>query len=163
MLIRKAEERDLPQLRDIYNYEVIHGVATFDTEIKSLEDRRVWLAQHNVGNHPLLVAELDGTVAGYASLSRYRERAAYDATVELSVYVDPRFRRKGVARKLMQAILDDARAREDVHTVISVITGGNEASVRLHEEFGFVYSGVLKEVGIKFGRKLDIVNYQIFV
>jgi len=163
MIIRTAEEKDVSRLRDIYNYEVVHGVATFDTEQKSLEDRMEWFRQHNIGNHPLLVAELDGVVAGFASLSRYRERAAYDATVELSVYVAPELRRRGVARKLMETILEEARAREDIHTVISVITGGNEGSIRLHEEFGFVFSGVLKETGEKFGRWLDVVNYQLMV
>lgn len=163
MLIRTAEERDLPELLEIYNYEVQNGVATFDLNPKSLEDWAIWFKAHNTGNHPLIVAEWSGAVAGYASLSSYREKEAYAATVELSVYVAPGYRRRGVARKLIADILEDARRRDDIHTVISVITDGNEASVALHEEFGFVYSGTLKEVGEKFGRKLDVVNYQLMV
>lgn len=163
MRIRAAREEDMPRLLDIYNYEVLNGVATFDLHPKSMEDRMAWFREHNVGNHPLIVAELDGRAVGYATLSPYRDKEAYAATVELSVYVDPACRRRGVARRLISDILAEARGREDIHTVISVITGGNDASVRLHEEFGFVYCGTIREVGVKFGRKLDIVNYQLMV
>lgn len=163
MIIRVAKEQDVPEMMEIYNYEVLNGVATFDLNVRNLEERMEWFRQHNVGNHPLIVAEQDGQVAGYASLSSYRDKEAYAATVELSVYVAPSFRRQGVARQLIAHILEDARSRDDIHTVISVITAGNEASVKLHKEFGFVYSGILYEVGEKFGGKLDVVNYQLMV
>ena len=163
MIIRIAEEQDMPRLLDIYNYEVLNGVATFDLHPKSMEDRMGWFLEHNKDNHPLIVAEEDGRAVGYATLSPYRDKEAYAATVELSVYVDPAYRRRGVARRLMADILAEARGRDDINTVISVITDGNEASVKLHEEFGFVYSGTLKAVGEKFGRKLDVVNYQLMV
>lgn len=163
MIVRVATEQDVLEMMEIYNYEVLNGVATFDLNIRTMEERLEWFRQHNVGNHPLIVAEMEGQVAGYASLSSYRDKEAYAATVELSVYVAPSFRRQGVARELIASILEDARSRDDIHTVISVITAGNEASVKLHKEFGFVYSGTLYEVGEKFGRKLDVVNYQLMV
>lgn len=163
MEIRTAEYRDLRALLAIYNYEVVHGTATFDLEPKNLKEREVWFYSHNVGNHPLIVAEIEGQVAGYASLSEYRDKEAYEATVELSVYVDPDFRRRGVAGALMEAILTEAKERPDIHTVISVITSGNEASIRLHERFGFAFCGSMKEVGVKFGRMLGIDNYQLMV
>lgn len=163
MVIRVAEERDMEALLAIYNYEVLNGVATFDLEPKTMEERMVWFREHNVKNHPLIVAEMDGQAVGYASLSAYREKEAYQTTVELSVYVDPEYRRRGVARALMGAILDEAGRRDDIHTVISVITGGNEASVRLHEAFGFIHCGTMREVGVKFGRRLDIDNFQLMV
>lgn len=163
MVIRKAEERDMEALLSIYNYEVEHGVATFDLNPKSMEERMEWFYAHNVDNHPLLTAELDGRAVGYASLSPYRDKEAYRETVELSVYVDPEFRRRGVARELMAAITKEARERQDIHTVISVITGGNEASIRLHQAFGFVHCGTMREVGSKFGRLLDIDNFQLMV
>lgn len=163
MEIRTAEKRDMEALLSIYNYEVLNGVATFDLEPKTMEERMKWFEAHNVENHPLIVAVMDGRAVGYASLSGYREKKAYRETVELSVYVDPGYRRRGVARAMMQAILDDARRREDIHTVISVITGGNEASIRLHKEFGFTHCGTMKEVGRKFGRQLDVDNFQLMV
>lgn len=163
MIIRTAEEKDMPALLDIYNYEVEHGLATFDLNPKTMEERLLWFRAHNVGNHPLIVAEEDGKAAGYASLSSYRDKEAYEATVELSIYIDPAYRRRGIAGELASAILKTAREREDIHTVISVITGGNEASIRLHERLGFVHCGTIREVGVKFGKLLDIENYQLMV
>lgn len=163
MLIRKAEIKDLQSLLDIYNDEVENGVATFDLHPKTMEQWEIWFSDHNIENHPLIVAEKDGKAVGYASLSSYREKEAYRTTVELSLYVAAEYRRQGIAVELMTAILKLAREDDSVHTVVSVITGENEASVRLHERFGFTFSGVLHEVGVKFGKYLDIVNYELQV
>jgi len=163
MNIRTAKKEDLSRLLDIYNYEVENGVATFDLQPKSFHEFEEWFLQHNIENHPLIVAETDHDIAGYASLSSYRTKEAYYTTVELSVYIDPGFRKQGVATKLMEAILKSARECDDIHMVVSVITGGNEASVRLHEKFGFTYCGRVHEVGIKFGRYLDIDHYELRV
>lgn len=163
MIIRKAEQKDLQQLLDIYNYEVEYGTATFDIHPKTLEQWQVWFDQHNVGNHPLIVAEKDGKAAGYASLSSYREKEAYHTTVELSVYIAPDCRRQGVASALMEEILNMARQDEEIHMVISVITSGNADSIRLHDKFGFTYCGSLHDVGIKFDRYLSISNYELKV
>jgi len=163
MLIRKAELRDLEELLEIYNYEVVYGVSTFDLHPKTLEERRQWFDSHNIDNHPLLVAEIEGHAAGYASLSSYREKEAYRSTVELSVYVGAAYRRRGVADALMKAILELARADESIHTVVSVITGGNEASIRLHNKYGFTYCGCMHEVGYKLGAYRDIENYELKV
>lgn len=161
--IRTAEREDVQRLLDIYNYEVLNGVATFDLQPKTLEERMVWFEEHNIKNHPLIVAVVDGEIAGYASLSPYRTKEAYVSTVELSVYVDRSFRGRGVATALMEAILKLAREDERTHIVVSVITHGNEASEKLHKKFGFDYSGTLHEVGVKFGRYLDIDNFELRV
>jgi L-amino acid N-acyltransferase YncA len=163
MVIRTAEEKDMPELLDIYNYEVEHGLATFDLNPKTMEERLVWFREHNVGNHPLIVAVEDGKAVGYASLSSYRPKEAYAATVELSVYIARDYRRRGIAGELAYAIIETAKERDDIHTVISVITGGNEASIRLHERLGFIHCGTIREVGVKFGKMLDIENYQMLV
>lgn len=163
MIIRKAEIKDLKELLDIYNYEVEHGVATFDLKLKTLEEWKGWFSTHNVDNHPLFVAEVNNCVAGYASLSSYREKEAYKATVELSIYIGADYRKKGIASALMAFILEEARKDEGIHTVVSVITAGNEASRKLHEKFGFEYCGTIKEVGIKFGEYRDIENYRLGV
>ena len=147
----------------IYNYEVEYGVATLDLNLKKMDEWEQWFYAHNVENHPLIIAELDGEAAGYASLSSYREKEAYRSTVELSVYVSPDHRRNGVATALMQEILDIARADETIHLVVSVITAGNEASIKLHGKYGFTYCGTIHEVGTKFGRLLDIENYELKV
>ncbi len=163
MEIRVARREDLQQLLDIYNYEVVHGVATLDLQPKSLEEWGQWFDAHNIKNHPLLVAEQAGRVAGYASLSPYRSKEAYRSTVELSIYIGPGFRRQGVATALMEAILREARQDPETHTVVSVITDGNEASRKLHEKFGFTYCGAIREVGMKFGAYQDILNFSLIV
>ena len=161
--IRPAQAEDVPYLRDIYNYEIEHSTVTFDIYPKTLEDRVAWFNAHNCDNHPLIVAVAAGRVVGYASLSPYRFLEAYHETVELSLYVDRAYRRRGIARKLMRAILDEAESRSDIHTVVSVITGDNQVSIYLHEQFKFICCGTMREVGRKFGKLLDIVNYQLLV
>jgi len=163
MLIRKAELKDLGELLEIYNYEVVYGISTLDLRPKTLEEWRQWFDAHNIDNHPLLVAETDGHAVGYASLSSYREKEAYCSTVELSVYVGAAYRRRGVADTLMKAILELARADASIHMVVSVITGGNEASIRLHNKYGFTYCGCMHEVGYKLGAYRDIENYELKV
>lgn len=163
MLIRPAQRRDLSAMLAIYNYEVENGTATFDIAPRVGEAGERWFAAHNIENHPLLVAEEGGEVLGYASLSPYRDFDAYRETVELSVYVAPTNRGRGVAGALMDELLRAAREDADTHTVVSVISGENAASVRLHEKFGFTCAGTLHEVGCKFGRYLDIVNYELRV
>ena len=122
MSIRIAEQRDLPELLAIYNHEVLNSVANLDLTPRTLDEWQVWFDLHNIENHPLFVAEIDGRVAGYTSLSSYREKEAFRSTVELSIYVAPEFRRRGLASELMAYILDVARADERTHLVISVIS-----------------------------------------
>lgn len=163
MIIRKAQEKDILSLLSIYNYEVVNSTSTFDLNPKTEAQWREWFFAHNKGNHPLIVAEIDGVVAGYASLSTYREKEAYKSTVELSVYVAVPFRRKGVATALMEEIIIIAKNDSTIHTVVSVITGENEESKKLHDKMGFNFCGTIREVGEKFGRYLSISNYELQV
>lgn len=163
MEIRLAGREDVPALLDIYNYEVINGVATLDLNTRTLEEWYEWYDAHNKDNHPLIVGVEDGEITGYASLSEYRQKEAYKTTVELSIYVSPNHRKKGVGRALMAHILEMAKNDERTHCVVSVITAGNEASTKLHAEFGFTYCGTIPEVGAKFGRMLDIENYALIL
>lgn len=162
--IRRAQTADLQQLLDIYNYEVLHGVATFDITPKSLDERRQWLEEHNIGNFPLIVAvDTADAVMGYASLSAYRTKEAYRQTAELSVYIAPDHRGKGVASALLEAIIDIARCETELHTIVSVITSGNDISRRLHEKFGFEFCGTMRDVGMKWGEWLGIDNFTLHI
>jgi len=163
MHIRTAVQADLAGLLAMYNHEVVSGTATLDLHPRTMEERQIWFDEHNVGNHPLITAEENGTVIGYASLSAYRVKEAYRSTVELSIYVHHEYRNRGVASKLMETILGMARADENTHMVVSVITSGNEASAALHKKFGFTHCGTIPEVGMKFGKYLDIDNYYLKV
>ena len=137
MLIRKARQEDLPQLLEIYNHEITHGVATFDLEPLTLKERQDWFDAHQDERHPLLVADENGTPVGYTSLSPFLPKAAYGTSVELSVYVDRSCRGRGVGLALTQAVLDLARADPGTHRVYSLVTAGNEASRRMHKSWGF--------------------------
>ena len=149
MLIREALIEDLPEMLEIYNEAVKKLTATFDLQPQTLEQRKSWFAQFG-GKHTLLVAEIDGQVAGYCSLSKFRDKEAYAKTAELSVYLSEAFRGRGLGPVLIKEILDMAKQLQ-FHTIISGITTGNEVSVRIHERFGFEFIGTFKEVGFKFG------------
>ena len=163
MIIRKAEEKDIEALLSIYNYEVLNSTATFDLTPKTSEQWTEWFNAHNVDNHPLIVSEVNGKVAGYASLSPYREKEAYKSTVELSVYVHTDYRQRGIATALMQEIIRMAREDDTIHTIVSVITSENEVSVKLHHKMGFTCCGTIHSVGEKFSRYLDISNFELQV
>jgi L-amino acid N-acyltransferase len=152
--IRRAELTDAAAIAEIYNEAVLTTTATFDTEPKSIAEREQWLRSHD-SRHPVLVAIIGGRIVGWASLTRWSERPAYDHTAETSFYVYSTHRGRGVGRKLRQAIIEEAE-RLRYHTLIALVSEGSDASVRLHESAGFVQVGTLKQVGRKFDRLLDV-------
>ena len=167
--VRPARREDLPALTEIYNYEVVNGVSTFDTDPWTVEQRATWFDAHDTGDsalfgaHPLLVIAVDDKVEGYASLSSFRDKDAYSTTVELSVYIHPERRRQGLAHALMTYVIELARRCEDVRCIVSVITAGNKASVALHKRFGFSHAGTLHGVACKFGKWLDTEYWELAV
>jgi phosphinothricin acetyltransferase len=154
LTIRKAVMKDLGAITEIYNEAVLKTVATFDTEPKTVEEQKPWFESHD-SRHPILVAEQDDAIVGWASLSKWSDRCAYSDTGEISVYVKEERRRKGTGKKLIQEILDQGQ-KVGLHTVVARIAESNEISVRLHEAFGFEHIGTMKEVGRKFGKLLDV-------
>jgi L-amino acid N-acyltransferase len=156
--IRDAVPADIPIMMNIYNEAVRNSTVTFDLEEKTLADRQAWFAGYGK-DYPLIVAEFTGEVVGYCSLSRFRERAAYASTAELSIYIAIPHQGIGVGSKLMSEIIDRGTKR-GFHTVVSGINNGNQASIKLHEKFGFQHVGHLREVGRKFGEWLDVFYYQ---
>ena len=161
--IRTAVYKDISAISDIYNDEVKNGTATFDISPKPFSEWEVWFSDHNINNHPLIVIETDGKIAGYASLSSYREKEAYAGTTELSVYVAKDFRGRVFASALLSNLILQAKNDPRTHLIVSVITGGNEASIHLHKKFGFTYCGTIHEAGKKFGKFLNIDNYELIV
>lgn len=157
-MTRSATVEDLKAITDIYNEAVLTTDATFDLEPKTEKEQGVWLASHDP-MHPVLVAEQDGVVIGWASLSEWSSRCAYAATVEISLYIKEEFRGKGAGRRLMEDIMREGE-RVGLHTVLARITTGNTVSIHLHESLGFEHVGIMKEVGQKFGRTLDVLLMQ---
>ena len=159
--IRRAELSDLEAITEIYNEAILTTTATFDLEPKSRENRLAWFEAHDE-RHPILVAEWDGQVAGWASLERWKPRAAYEDTAETSFYVKEEYRGQGIGRALKQAIIEEAR-RLGFHTLIAGVATGSDASLHLNKAFGFEVVGTFKEVGKKFGKLLDVTYLQKFL
>jgi phosphinothricin acetyltransferase len=158
LTIRQAELADLDAITAIYNEAILTTTATFDLEPKSLEDRRRWFDAHGE-RHPILVAEVEGQVVGWASLSRWNPRAAYADTAETSTYVKEEHRGQRVGRQLKQAIIEEAE-RLGFHTLIAGVAEGSDASLNLNLKFGFEVVGTFKQVGRKFGKLLDVTYLQ---
>lgn len=161
MLLRPATPADAAATAAIYNHEVTTSTVTFDLVTRTVEEQAEWLGAR-AGALEVVVAEIDGEIAGFASLSPYRDRPAYRTTVEDSIYVHPDHRNAGVGRALLAEIVDVAR-RRGFHSVIGRVVGGHSASIRLHASLGFEQVGVEREVGRKFGRWLDVVVMQLLL
>ena len=159
MFIRKAELMDLKRITEIYNQAVLHTVATFDTEPRTVKSRTDWFNKHNE-RYPVLVALDNKEIVAWVSLSLWSDKCAYKDTAEVSIYVDENQRGKGIGNQLMKYIIGHAK-NVDCHTIIARIAGENEASIYLHEKYGFEFIGTMKEVGYKFGRYIDVHMYQL--
>jgi phosphinothricin acetyltransferase len=158
--VRAATLNDLPALTDIYNHYIHHTPITFDLQPYEPHQRRGWFDEHaGSGRHRLLVAEEDGQLLGYATSSRWRPKAAYDTTVESSVYCRTGATGRGVGTQLYTALFA-ALAEQDVHRIVAGMTLPNPASRALHERFGFTRVGEFAEVGRKFGRYWDVSWFQ---
>jgi phosphinothricin acetyltransferase len=156
-----ATKADLPIINDIYNHYVLTSTCTYQLEPEKMEDRQKWFENHGE-KHPIVVAELDGKVAGWGSLSRFHARAAYSRTVENSIYIHHELRRQ----KLGSTILADqiATARQlGHHTILACIDSDQKGSIGLHERFGFSENAHLKQLGYKFERWLDVVYMQLIL
>ncbi|MBI2705866.1 MAG: N-acetyltransferase [Actinobacteria bacterium] len=156
-VMRMATVEDAASIAAIYA-QAVATTTSFDLRPRSLDDQRRWLEERS-GAYAAIVAVAAGEVAGFASLSPYKDRPAYSTTVEDSVYVDEAHQGQGFGRLLLGELLDIAEAH-GFHCLIGRIGGHNEVSIRLHESFGFRLVGVEREVGRKFNRWLDVVVMQ---
>ena len=152
--VRKAELSDVDAITEIYNEAILTTTSTFDTEPKTTAERLQWYQSHDK-RHPIWVAVIDGIVVGWISLSKWSDRPAYDGTAETSFYVKSEYRGKGIGSTLLQVLVKEAKQLQ-YHTLIARIAGESYASLHVHENFNFVRVGILKEVGRKFGRLLDV-------
>ncbi|WP_339909504.1 N-acetyltransferase family protein [Symmachiella dynata] len=157
-VIRPAQQGDLNAINDIYNAAIRDSTATFDTDEKTLAERQQWFDDHGP-RYPILVAEVDNDVVGWASLSHWNQKPAYDISAETTFYVAVEHRGQGIGRALKAAIIEEAR-HHGFHSLIALVTAESEASLHLNKMFGFVEVGVLKEIGRKFDRLLDVVILQ---
>jgi len=159
MMLRPAVEADLPGILAIYNHAVLHSTAIWNDTPADLANRSAWLRDRQAKSYPVIVAEENGEVMGYASFGDFRPFEGFRISVEHSVYVAEAARGRGLGRTLVEALFAPARALGK-KVMIGGITAGNDASLALHRRLGFVETGHLPGIGTKFGRRLDLVFVQ---
>lgn len=160
-VIRDARPDDLPAILAIHNTNIAESTAIWDTEPVGLDNRTTWFRDRTAAGLPILVADIDGDLAGYAGYGPWRTKSGYRFTVENSVYVDHRFHRRGIATALLTELIARAHRAGTVHAMIAAIESSNAGSIQLHERFGFRTVGVLPEVGHKFDHWMDLTLMQL--
>lgn len=163
MIIRTAQIADLPAIVDIYNQSIATKHSTGDTQPVKLEDRQAWFLEHEPEHYPIFIAEVDGKVAGWCSLSPYRRgRLALRFTAEISYYIDSAFHRQGMASALVNHALAECHNLK-IKNVFAIILERNQASLRLVEKIGFQSWGYLPRVADFDGEECGHCYYGIRV
>ena len=160
-MIRPFRTEDAAAIADIYNYYVLHTTTSFETarvSAEQMKDRLTDFSQHA----PVLVAEEDGAIVGYCYAHPWKDRAAYSHTCETTVYLAPSAFGKGIGRRMMEQLIAGCRLR-GIHVLIACITAENTASCMFHERLGFRKVSEFHQVGQKFGRWLDVVDYELMI
>jgi L-amino acid N-acyltransferase len=162
MELRDATSTDVPAISGLYNATVSTTTVAWTEDHESVATRQSWLEEQWEAGHPVLVAEVDGHVVGFAAYDDFRNTAkwpGYRFTVEHTIHVSAEHQSAGVGSLLLQTLLRRAMAAGK-HAMIGAIDGENEGSIRFHERHGFVQVARLPEVGFKFGHWLDLVLMQ---
>ncbi len=158
--VRNATEEDLPAMLEIYNEIILNTLAVWHEQAHTLAMRKEWFALKKEQGFPVLVAESQGVVLGFATIATFRPWSGFRFTVENSVYVRPENRGQGVAKLLLPALIDAAK-QLNIHAIVAGIEATNDISIALHEKFGFIEVAHFKEVGFKFGRWMDLKFMQL--
>jgi L-amino acid N-acyltransferase YncA len=166
--VRPANELDLEPIREIYNHAVLHSTCTADYEPRPVAAQREWYEQRVRAGYPVLVAEdvtgvaAERRVVGWSAIGAYHARVGYRFSCEDSVYVAPDRRGQGIGALLLSPLIEAARER-GMHAVLAAIDSENEASIRLHQRFGFAEVGRFPQLITKFDRWLDVVYLQLLL
>jgi len=160
-MIRQVRQEDAEDIALIYNYFVVNTAITFETEEVSVGEMQGRIAEISL-HYPFLVNEEGGRITGYCYVSKWKKKEAYRSTVESTIYIKPEARGKGLGQELMTVLIAELR-KTNIHAVIACITIPNPESVRLHEKLGFRKVSDFKEVGYKFGRWLDVGDWELIV
>ena len=159
--LRDAKESDIDAINDIYNHYVLNSTCTAQTEPEPRAGREQWFDDHS-GKYVAIVAECEGEVVGWGSLSKYHRRYAYWPTTEDSIYIRHDMLHNGIGKTILEELIIRARAN-GFHSIMGVISSEQLASIKLHERFGFKEVGHLHEVELKFNRWLDVTFMQLML
>jgi L-amino acid N-acyltransferase len=162
-IIQCEHQRHAAQILSIFNEAIVNSTALYDYKPRTADMMQAWFEAKAKGNFPVIGVQGDGgELMGFASFGSFRAWPAYKYSVEHSVYVDARFRGRGVGRRLLEEVIEAARA-QGYHVLIGGIDAANKASLALHERLGFTHCGTIRQVGFKFGRWLDLSFYQLIL
>jgi phosphinothricin acetyltransferase len=162
-IIQCDSQRHAQPILAIFNDAIAHSTALYDYKPRTMDMMAGWFEAKLKGKYPVIGVQSDaGEFMGFASYGTFRAWPAYKYSVEHSVYVDARFRGRGIGKRLMKEIITAAQG-QNYHTLVGVIDASNIVSVRLHEAFGFTCCGNIRQAGFKFGRWLDVLFYQLIL
>lgn len=161
-MITEVSTSDAIQIAAIYNHYVRESVATFDTEEWSVEKMSERIKSLSSSYPYLVYKTAEGIIAGYCYVHPWKEKDAYSRTLETTVYISPEHTGKGIGKELMNELISICRKRNYL-TLIACITEGNESSFKLHERLGFERVSHFKKVGMKFGKYLDVIDYELIL
>ncbi|WP_157315048.1 GNAT family N-acetyltransferase [Chitinibacter sp. GC72] len=160
LLVQCQFDRHAAAILAIFNDAIVHTTALYDYQPRTMANMADWFAAKQAGGFPVLGLENEqGVLMGFASYGPFRAFPAYKYTVEHAVYVEQSHRGRGLGEALLRHLIDAAQA-QGKHVLVGAIDADNKGSIALHEKLGFAYSGILPQVGFKFGRWLDLVFYQ---
>ncbi len=159
IVLKPLEKKHLEEATELYNYFVTNTTVTFHTEVFTPEEMATLLFQEESDIYTTLAVLDNEDFCGYAFLAPYKKRQAYRITAEISIYLKPEYTGKGIGKIVLEKMEQHA-INNGIHSLIATICGENVASIKLFERNGYIICGALKEVGIKFGRSLDIVIMQ---
>lgn len=162
VIIRRATETDLPAILEIVNHSILFSTAIYDYEARTLQQQQSWFVEKNAADYPVIVAEINGQIAGFGTYGSFRIKVAYQYTIEHSVYVSEAFKGRGIGKLLLSELIQLAKL-QGFHVMIGCIDAENGGSIGFHEKFGFKITGTLREVGFKFGHWLDLVLMQLIL
>ncbi len=160
--IRRAENRDIGEILDIVNYEILNSTVLYDYKERTYDQQLRWFEQKEADAMPVIVAERNNEVVGFGTYDIFRPWAAYRFSVEHSVYVNNNSRGAGIGKLILSELIESAR-EDGYHTMIAGVDGSNGRSIEFHKRFGFKEIGTFKEVGFKFDKWLDLTFLQLFL
>jgi len=162
-IVQCTHERHADAILAIFNEAILNSTALYDYKPRTREMMTAWFEAKARGNFPVIGVENDSSeLMGFGSYGTFRSFPAYKYTVEHSVYVDARFRGRGVGKRLLQEIINAAE-QQNFHVLVGAIDASNSVSIRLHEALGFTVCGTIRQAGFKFNRWLDLVFYQLIL